>query len=127
MQYGPLLADARANGLKIVNFSPFMSTAAAAADEWVPIAPATEGAVASAMLEVLLVELKQYDTAFLKSSTNAPYLIGPNGMYVRDPATKKPLVWDPVDNVAKTYDDSSIKDYAILVSFSVSVVVYYIY
>lgn len=120
MPYGVLLADARANGMKIVNFSPFMSTAAAGADEWVPIAPATEGAVASAMLEVLLVELKQYDTSFLKTNTNAPYLIGPNGMYVRDPTSGKPLIWDPVDNVAKAYDDPGIKDMAILGGFTVS-------
>ena len=82
MPYGVLLADGRANGMKVVNLSPFQSTAAGLADEWIPVVPATEGAFASAMLEVLLVELKQYDTAFLKANTNAPYLIGPDGMYV---------------------------------------------
>ena len=120
MQYGVLLADARANGLHVVNVSPFLGPAAGLADEWVPCAPATEGAMASAMLEVILVELKQYDTAFLKANTNAPYLIGPDGAYVRDPASNKPLIWDPVDSKAKTYDDATIKDYAILGSFTVS-------
>jgi anaerobic selenocysteine-containing dehydrogenase len=127
MPYGVLEAEGRANGQKIVNISPFMSTAAGLAEEWIPIVPATEGAFASAMLEVLLVELKQYDTPSLKAYTNAPYLIGPNGMYVRDAATQKPLIWDPIDNKAKTYDDSTIKDYAILGSFTVSGVSFNIY
>lgn len=118
LPYAVLVADARASGMKIVNLSPFMSSGAALADEWIPVAPATEGAVASAMLYVLLVEQTQYDVSFIKQSTNGPYLIGPDGMYVRDPATKKPLIWDPVDSKAKTYDDSTIKDYAILGSFT---------
>jgi anaerobic selenocysteine-containing dehydrogenase len=119
MPYGVLLADGRAkNNMKIVQFSPFMTTSAGLADEWIPIAAATEGAVASAMLEVLLVELKQYDVPFLKASTNAPYLIGPDGLYVRDEASNKPLIWDSVENKAKTYDDPTIKDYAILGSFT---------
>ncbi|MDG7007431.1 MAG: molybdopterin-dependent oxidoreductase [Nitrososphaerota archaeon] len=120
MQYGLPQADARADGMHIVHLSPFLSPAAGIANEWVGIVPATEGAVGSALLEVVLLELKQYDAPFLKSSTNAPYLIGPDGMYVRDEATKKPLIWDAVDNTPKTYDDASIKDYAILGSFTVS-------
>ncbi len=120
MPYGVQLAEGRAKGMKVVHVSPFMSTAGGLADEWIPIAPATEGAFASAMMEVLLVELKQYDVTSLKNYTNAPYLVGPNGMYVRDPATAKPLIYDPEDKVTKTYDDSSIKDYAILGEFTVS-------
>ena len=112
------VAEARARGMKIVNFDPRMGEAAAKADEWYPIVPATDGAVASAMLEVLLVELKQYDVTFIKQNTNGPYLIGPDLLYVRDPTTKKPLVWDSVDNKAKTYDDATIKDYAILGTFT---------
>jgi anaerobic selenocysteine-containing dehydrogenase len=120
LTYGVLLAEGRARGMKIVNLSPFLSTAATQANEWIPVMPATEGAVGSAMLEVLLVELKQYDVAFVKVSTNGPYLIGPDGLYVRDATTKKPLVWDPVDNKAKTYDDATIKDVALLGTFTVS-------
>lgn len=114
------LADARARGMKWVNVEPYQSVHGALADEWIPIAPGTDGPFADAMLEVLLVELKQYDTAFLKASTNAPYLIGSDGLYVRDAATNKPLVWDPVDTTAKTYDDATVKDFAILGSFTVN-------
>jgi anaerobic selenocysteine-containing dehydrogenase len=115
-----LMADARARGMHIVQLNPYMGAAAATADEWIPIVPHTDGAFASAMLEVMLIELKQYDTTFIKQMTNGPYLIGSDGLYVRDAATKKPLVWDPVDNTAKTYDDATIKDYALLGTLTVN-------
>jgi len=114
------VANAHARGMKIVNFDPRMGAAGAKADEWWPVLPGTDGAVASAMLEVLLVELQKYDVDFIKKNTNGPYLVGPDGLYVRDPSNKKPLVWDSVDKVAKTYDDKSVKDFAILGSFNVN-------
>jgi anaerobic selenocysteine-containing dehydrogenase len=113
-------ANARARGMKVINIGPYMGSGAATADQWISIAPHTDGAFANAMLEVMLVELKQYDTGFIKTYTNGPYLIGPDGLYVRDPTTNKPLIWDPVDNKAKTYDDKTIKDYALLGSFTVN-------
>jgi anaerobic selenocysteine-containing dehydrogenase len=119
-QDAAIMSDARARGMKIVHLNPYMGTAAATANQWIPIAPHTDGAFADAMLEVMLVELKQYDASFLKTYTNGPYLIGPDGLYVRDTATNKPLIWDPVDNKAKTYNDTSIKDYALLGSFTVN-------
>ena len=48
-----------------------------------------------------------------------PYLIKPDGHYLRDSQTNKPMVWDPTDGKAKTFDDVSIKDYALLGSVQV--------
>ena len=61
-----------------------------------------------------------YDADFMKKWTNGPYLIGPDGYYVRDQKSKKPLIWDPVDKTAKTYDDKTVKDSALEGTFTVS-------
>jgi anaerobic selenocysteine-containing dehydrogenase len=101
-------------GLKLVVMDPRGNGAAAKADEWLPVRPGTDGAVFLAMMNVLVNEVNIYDAEFLKKVTNAPYLIGPDRYPVRDKESKKPLIWDPVDNRAKTYDDPTIKDYALL-------------
>lgn len=106
------MADARMRGMKLVVIDPMCSHAAAKANEWLPIRPGTDGAMAMAMLNVLLNELGIYDREFLKMKTNAPYLIRPDGHYVRDKETKKPLVWDAAEDKAKTHD-ADVKDYVI--------------
>lgn len=59
------------------------------------------------------------DSEKVKNRTNGPYLIGPDGYYVRDGSTNKPLVWDPVDNRAKTFNAPSIKDYTLESEYTV--------
>jgi anaerobic selenocysteine-containing dehydrogenase len=111
-QYSNRLAlEAIERGMKLVVFDPVHSYAAAKATEWVPLIPGTDAAVCLAMLNVIVNELEIYDTAFLKQKTNVPYLTCPDGRYVRDKATKKPMVWDTTDNKAKIYDDPGIGDY----------------
>ncbi len=44
------------------------------------------------------------DVPFLKHRTGSPYLVGPNGYYLRDPETRKPLIWDLADGAAKPFD-----------------------
>ncbi len=78
--------------------------------------------------------------------TNAPYLVGPDGKYIRenglargikfghsgfwegkphaglyfgDDETNKPMVWDSGDNMAKVYDDPDIKSFALEGSMSI--------
>jgi molybdopterin-containing oxidoreductase family molybdopterin binding subunit len=113
LQSAQWVADARARGMKAVVFDPFLSTQASKAAEWVPIRVGTDAAAALGMINVILNELKTWDAHYLKLKTNSPYLIQPDQHYKRDPATNKPLIWDPVDNRAKTFDDESIKDYAL--------------
>ena len=113
-------AEARARGMKVIVVDPVLSTAAAKADEWVPIRPGTDGALALAMLDVLLNEVAIYDAEFIKKYTNGPYLIGPNGRYLRDTTTNKVLVWDVRDGTAKTYDSPDIYDFSLEGSYEVN-------
>lgn len=108
-----LAAEARARGMKLVVFDPVRIGASGKATEWHPIIPGTDGAVALAMCNVILNELSIFDDAYLKARTNGPYLIGPDGRYVRDKETGKPYVWDTADGKAKSYDDSTIQDLAL--------------
>ncbi|MDG6996636.1 MAG: molybdopterin-dependent oxidoreductase [Nitrososphaerota archaeon] len=107
------MADARRRGMELVVVDPRLSVAAAKADLWVPIRPATDGAFALGMMYVLLFELNRFDVDYIKRYTNGPCLVGRDGLFFRDPSSKKPFVWDPVDQRPKVYDDPSIKGYAL--------------
>ncbi len=113
-------SDARARGMKLVVVDPMCNFASAKATEWVPIRPGTDAAMVLAMVNILLNELGIYDAPYLKKWTNAPYLIQPDGQYYRDPATRKPVMWDHADNTAKVYDDPTLKDPALAGSYSVN-------
>jgi anaerobic selenocysteine-containing dehydrogenase len=111
-QYSNRLAsEAIERGMKLVVFDPVCNYAASRATEWVPIIPGTDAAVVLAMLNVIVNELGIYDAVYLKQKTDAPYLVGPDGRFVRDEATNKPMVWDTTESKAKTYDDASIGDF----------------
>lgn len=99
-------ADARVRGLKRVQIEPALSITGACSAEWVPIRPKTDAAFLFAMLHVLLHEYPRgnLDLEFLLASTASAYLVGPNGYYVRDPQTKKPLVWDRSSSSAVAFD-----------------------
>lgn len=106
-------AEARVRGMKLVVVDPRMGAAAAKATEWVPIRPGTDSALALGMINVLINELGIYDAKFIKIQTNGPYLVGPDGYHVKEKESGKPLVWDTADGMAKTYDDPSVKDFAL--------------
>jgi anaerobic selenocysteine-containing dehydrogenase len=111
------MAEARARGMKLVVIDPVGGYAASKANEWLPIRPGTDAALGLSMLHVLLNDLEIYDAKFLADKTNAPYLIGANGRYVRDAATGKPLVFDAADRTVKTHDDPGVREPAILGSY----------
>lgn len=114
------LADAREKGLKLVVVDPRLSVGAGRADEWIPIKPATDLAFLLAMIYLLIHEYKIYDAVFLKKSTNAPYLLGPNRHFAEDAGSGKPLIWDSVDRKPKVFDDPGIKDFALEGEYSVN-------
>ena len=87
-------ADARVRGMKMVVVDPLCNFAAAKATEWVPLRVGTDAALALGMCNVMVNELGIYDGPYLQAKTNAPYLIGPDKLYVRHPQSKMPLVWD---------------------------------
>lgn len=99
-------AEAREHGLRRVQFEPHLSVTGAHS-EWVPIKPKTDAAVLFAMLHVALHEHDWpavCDLEFLRHRTNSPYLVGPNGYFMRDPETRKPLVWDTREGCARPFD-----------------------
>jgi molybdopterin-containing oxidoreductase family molybdopterin binding subunit len=111
------MAEARARGMKLVVVDPVGGPAASKANEWIPIRPGTDSALALSMLHLLLNEYGVYDAPFLKGRTNAPYLIGANGRYLRDAKSGEPLVYDAADGTVKTHDDPSLTDPALTGSY----------
>ncbi|MBI2184582.1 MAG: molybdopterin-dependent oxidoreductase [Thaumarchaeota archaeon] len=108
------MAEARNRGMKLVVVDPVCSHAASKADEWIPIRPGTDAAFALGVANVLINERNCYDDGFLKRYTNAPYLVGPDGHYVRDSATGKPLVWDSKKGEALSFDSPDLEDASLL-------------
>jgi len=97
-------ANARERGMKRVQVEPHLSVTGACSAEWVPIRPKTDAAFLYALLHVLLHEAarERLDLAFLKQHTSSPYLVGANGFFLRDPVTRRPLLWDTLRGGAGT-------------------------
>jgi phenylacetyl-CoA:acceptor oxidoreductase len=115
-------ADARVRGVKRVQVEPHLSITGATSAEWVPIRPKTDAAFLFSLIHRILHEReweKICDVPFLKNRTNSPYLVGPNGWFLRDPQTEKPLIFDLTDGKAKAYD-AGIGDPALTGTFKVS-------
>ena len=108
-----LAADARSRGMKMVVVDPMCNFAAAKASEWVPIRVGTDAALALSMCNVLVNDLRIFDGPYLQARTNAPYLIGPDKLYVRDPESNQPLVWDTAANAARPYTDPEAANMAL--------------
>ena len=115
-----LAADARARGMRMVVVDPLCNFAAAKATEWVPLRVGTDGALALAMCNVMVNELGVFDGPYLQAKTNAPYLIGTDKLYVRDPTEKSPLVWDTKTNAARPYTEVPAEDMALEGDFHVN-------
>ncbi len=99
-------ADARIRGYKRVQVEPHLSVTGACSAEWVPIRPKSDPAFMFALIHVLVCEhpLADLDVPFLRDRTSSPYLVGPDGLYLRDAATRKPLLWDEQSGRAVTFD-----------------------
>jgi len=114
------MAEARRRGMKVVVVDPWCSHGAAVADEWIPIRPGTDGALLLAMENLLVNEFGLFDAEFLRSLSNAPYLVNTaNGRYIRDSDSQKPMLWDGADGVARCYDDPALVRPAIEGEFEV--------
>jgi anaerobic selenocysteine-containing dehydrogenase len=112
-------ADARARGMKMVVVDPFCNFAAAKASEWVPLRVGTDAALALAMANVMVNDLGTCDGPYLQAKTNAPYLIGPDKLYVRQSESQLPLVWDLRTNSARPYNEVPAADVALEGNFTV--------
>lgn len=113
-------AEAKARGLKRVQAEPHLSISGAFADEWIPLKPKTDAAFLYAVIHSILLEhdwRQVCDVPFLRERTNSPYLVGPHGYYLRDSATRKPLVWDLLAGRAVPFDDPEAAQAALTGTF----------
>lgn len=111
--------DALERGMKLVVVDPRCSVEASKG-EWIPIRPGTDLAFILALQNVMLYEIKRLDVEFLKKRTNGPYLIGPDGHYLRDRASGKPLLWDAAAGRPTAFDDPAIAEAALEGQFTVN-------
>lgn len=113
------VANARIErNMKVVTVEPRLSIGGAKANEWIPIRPATDRQFALSMCHVLVYE-GLCDYKFLKKDTNAPYLVGPDGYFVRN-ENRDIYVWDAKDNCAKLWNDPTIKDFSLEGNYEVN-------
>lgn len=116
--------DAKKNGSRFIVIEPMYNTNSAKADWWVPVLPGTDGALAAGILNIYFTR-DLLDKTYLKSSTNCPYLIKDDGMFVRmsdlgveptttaDPVTGEEtvvnpiVVWDNATGSAVSIDEAT--------------------
>ena len=112
------VADARVKrGMRCVTIEPRLSISAAKSEEWIPIRPATDRHFALGLCHVMVKE-KRCDYEFLKKDTNAPYLVQPDGTFMRN-AEGKIYVWDTKSNSAKLWDQVNGSDMALEGTYTV--------
>ncbi|MBI2917082.1 MAG: molybdopterin-dependent oxidoreductase, partial [Chloroflexi bacterium] len=101
-------------GLKVWVIDPqFTETAAMLADEYLPIKPGTDGALALAMLRILIAE-GMWDRKTVMEHTNAPFLVrSDNGRLLRDKdvggASDRFMVWDGHSRQARPFDAPGVE------------------
>ncbi|MBI5506349.1 MAG: molybdopterin-dependent oxidoreductase [Deltaproteobacteria bacterium] len=69
-----IYTEARYHGSRIVAIAPDLNASSIRADQWIPVKPGTDAALALAMCEVI-VEERLYDEAFLREQTDLPFLV----------------------------------------------------
>jgi anaerobic selenocysteine-containing dehydrogenase len=118
---GPARAftDACERGMHNVVFDPHANMESTYG-EWVPTRPGSDMAIAMAMIHVMLHELDTFDREFVTERTNAPYLITPEGDYLRDPNSDKPLIWDEAAGQALAFDDPNLSAPALTGTYEVN-------
>jgi anaerobic selenocysteine-containing dehydrogenase len=100
------LAEARARGMKVVHIDPRLRSAGPFADEWLPIRPGTDLALALAFCHVLVKE-GFIDRPYLQQFTNAPFLLQEDGAFLR--VDGKEQVWDEATSSAQPFDAREIQ------------------
>ncbi|MDR7388142.1 MAG: molybdopterin-dependent oxidoreductase [Armatimonadota bacterium] len=85
------LIQARERGMKVVAVDPRLRGTAHFADEWLPIRPGTDLALALALCHELIA-LGAVDREYLARYTNAPFLVQEDGFFLRREG--KEQVWD---------------------------------
>ncbi|MBI2868086.1 MAG: molybdopterin-dependent oxidoreductase, partial [Chloroflexi bacterium] len=97
---------AKERGLKIVVIDPSLRGAGPFADEWLPIKPGTDLALALALCNAIIAQ-GTIDKEYLTKHTNAPFLVQGDGAFLR--VNNKEQVWDEASGSAKAFDAAGVK------------------
>ena len=109
-RYRQRTRPAREKGAKMVVINPLFNATAAKADEWIPIRPGTDAALALGMINVIMSE-GLCDEAFITDHTVGPFLVrGDNGLFLREEniPSGKYIIWDTKTNKPQTYDTPGV-------------------
>ncbi|MCL1798163.1 MAG: molybdopterin-dependent oxidoreductase [Eggerthellaceae bacterium] len=81
--YWNQLISQKESGVKVIAIEPHFFLGPSAADQWIPIQPGTDGALAMALISVVIEE-DLIDVEFLQTKSCAPFLVKPDGSYLRE-------------------------------------------
>lgn len=104
------IREARERGARLVAIDPRFTVTASRADEWVPIRPGTDAALALGMLHVVL-DRELEDVPFLSRRTDGPFLVrADSGLYLREKdvaagGSDKQMVWDTAAAAPRRCDE----------------------
>ena len=98
------VTDAMATGMKLVAIEPRLSNLAGKADQWIPMKPAKDVVFLLGMAKIL-IDNGYIDEDFLVTYTNAPFLVGSDGLILKD-GDDNPMVWDTTTESAVSAVDS---------------------
>lgn len=82
VQTAHFFAEARDNGTHIIYIDPVFNQSTILANEWVPLRPGSDGALAMGMMSAIL-ENGWQDEEFIKAHTNAPFLVKEDASLLR--------------------------------------------
>jgi anaerobic selenocysteine-containing dehydrogenase len=99
------LVAARERGLKVVVIDPRLRGAGPFADEWLPVRPATDMALALALCRQLIGQ-GTIDRTYLTRHTNAPFLVRRDGYFLR--IKDREQVWDQRTASPRPHDASDV-------------------
>lgn len=92
------VVKARENGAKVIVIDPRQCSTSAIADQWIPIKPGTDTALALCMMN-LIISKNLHAKDWLSKYSCAPYLVSEqDGKYMRD--GEQYLIWDTRTNKA---------------------------
>jgi anaerobic selenocysteine-containing dehydrogenase len=106
--------EAKERGMKFVALDPSRERTGPHADEWIPIKPSTDLVFFNALANVL-IRNGYVDRDYLLKHTNAPFLVGEDGLILRkaeitgengSKTSPKELVWDLKTKTAVPYDEA---------------------
>lgn len=100
------LTAARDRGAKVIAIDPRLRGAGPFADEWVPIRPGTDLALALGFANVIVRD-GTIDREYLTRYTNAPLLVKTDGTFLR--ADGKEQFWDTATKAAVAFDAPGIE------------------